>query len=245
MKKTGVFILFCFISQFGFSQTFEAVYSKLLNVEGPANIMEETYKDQRPNIKEEFILLSNPNESYKLTFCNGVSTFLLIPNNTPIDREINFGNVNIRVTKAQKKPTYLIKKFEDNLYFENADIFGREYTIIDSLGFGQWKITKEEKIIGEFKCFKAINKLTDYQVEAWFTSEIPIPDGPWFYSGLPGLIVELKTDKMYFKLEKFKYVNEKIEFESRPTGKSITRKEFERIEHDKAYQLKKMMEEGT
>lgn len=33
------------------------------------------------------------------------------------------------------------------------------------------------------------------KVEAWFTTEIPVSIGPKLYTGLPGLVLKVKTDK--------------------------------------------------
>ena len=66
-----------------------------------------------------------------------------------------------------------------------------------------WQITGESKSIGGYNCFKA-----DYPYEittmdgkkarriitAWFAPELPYSNGPASYFGLPGLILELKSD---------------------------------------------------
>lgn len=55
----------------------------------------------------------------------------------------------------------------------------------------QWSLTKEFKTINGYRCQKAtaINKQSE-PVSVWFTEEIPISSGPYFLSGLPGLILE-------------------------------------------------------
>jgi GLPGLI family protein len=59
-----------------------------------------------------------------------------------------------------------------------------------------WLITNETKEILGYKCRKAIFIRTvprgEFEVSAWFTTDIPIPFGPANYTGqLPGLILEL------------------------------------------------------
>ena len=66
-----------------------------------------------------------------------------------------------------------------------------------------WEITDEEKEIAGYKVRKAVavsygdkeHPLYSGKVIAWFTTDVPIPTGPDFYNGLPGLIVELNYEK--------------------------------------------------
>lgn len=58
----------------------------------------------------------------------------------------------------------------------------------------EWKITNDTKQIGSFKCQKATAYFRGRNYVAWFTTKIPISDGPWKFSGLPGMILEATSD---------------------------------------------------
>ena len=62
----------------------------------------------------------------------------------------------------------------------------------------QWELVNEKKQIAGFFCQKAQTFAFGRKFIAWFTTEIPISDGPYKFRGLPGLIVELYDDKKYF-----------------------------------------------
>lgn len=66
-----------------------------------------------------------------------------------------------------------------------------------------WDISEETKMIGIYKVQKATAYFRGRDYTAWFTSEIPLPYGPWKLVGLPGLILEAyDTNKeiyWYFK----------------------------------------------
>jgi len=66
-----------------------------------------------------------------------------------------------------------------------------------------WDIQEETKMIGIYKVQKATAHFRGRDYTAWFTSQIPLPYGPWKLVGLPGLILEAyDTDKeiyWYFK----------------------------------------------
>ena len=60
--------------------------------------------------------------------------------------------------------------------------------ISDSL---EWKINDETKKIGDFICQKATLNYGGRNWTAWFTAKIPVSDGPYIFSGLPGLIIDI------------------------------------------------------
>lgn len=58
----------------------------------------------------------------------------------------------------------------------------------------EWEFLPEKKKIGGFECQKARTFFRCSDYTAWFTTEIPLPIGPWKISGLPGVILELNND---------------------------------------------------
>lgn len=58
-----------------------------------------------------------------------------------------------------------------------------------------WNITKDKIKIGNYNCQKAILNYKGRTWEAWFTNDIPIFDGPYIFSGLPGLIVQMNDKR--------------------------------------------------
>jgi len=61
-----------------------------------------------------------------------------------------------------------------------------------------WEILPETKDILGYKCQKAKGKFRGREYIAWFSSEIPRSDGPWKFSGLPGLILAVQDTKGEF-----------------------------------------------
>lgn len=87
----------------------------------------------------------------------------------------------------------------DNQRLKVTKIYDKTF-IVNVNKIYAWKITKETKNILGYTCYKAtlteenINTNKNYIVEAWFSKEIPYYFGPNEYSGLPGLILELKLN---------------------------------------------------
>ncbi|MCI6213619.1 MAG: GLPGLI family protein [Bacteroides pyogenes] len=62
----------------------------------------------------------------------------------------------------------------------------------------QWKITNEKKIIKGYQCQKAVCDYLGRTYEAWFTSAIPVNNGPWKFGNLPGLILDVSDVRGHY-----------------------------------------------
>ncbi len=72
-----------------------------------------------------------------------------------------------------------------SLYFKGEMLYLKEKNSKQ-----QWKITNETKKIGSFNAKKATLNFRGRTFIAWFSTEIPVPFGPWKIRGLPGLVLE-------------------------------------------------------
>lgn len=129
-------------------------------------------------------------------------------------------------------------RFKEKMYFKdftktksyNERFTDEKICIIDSIVVQDWIISDEtEKILG-YQCKKAIYKRNDVEFTAWFTEEIPISDGPFLYSGLPGLILKISSKYLDIVAYNLKIKNEtidiKLPFISCRTFNNKTYKEY-------------------
>lgn len=82
------------------------------------------------------------------------------------------------------------------------------YSVAEKLNFN-WQVDNSTKLtILGFNCTKATCNFAGRDYEAWFTTEIPISDGPYKFNGLPGLIVKIADSKgeHIFELQEVKNV---------------------------------------
>jgi len=61
-----------------------------------------------------------------------------------------------------------------------------------------WSITNEVDTMFGLPCTKATTHYGGRDYEAWFTSEVPISDGPYVFQGLPGLILKLADGQGWY-----------------------------------------------
>ncbi len=64
-----------------------------------------------------------------------------------------------------------------------------------------WSIEKDKQKIGEYEAQKATTDFGGRKWTAWFTEALPFPDGPYKFSGLPGLIVKIEDADKNFSWE--------------------------------------------
>lgn len=66
-----------------------------------------------------------------------------------------------------------------------------------------WIITEDTTTVLNFSCHKAITEFRGRRYAAWFTTDIPVDDGPWKLFGLPGLILKAEDEEEIFSFEVF------------------------------------------
>ncbi len=66
-------------------------------------------------------------------------------------------------------------------------------------------VSNTDSTIQGYRCTKATTRFEGRNYVAWFTPDIPIADGPYKFSGLPGLIVKISDTKgeHHFELDEF------------------------------------------
>jgi len=78
---------------------------------------------------------------------------------------------------------------------------GGNFKYEDELNNQKWEIKSDTSTVLSYLCQKAITTFRGRTYEAWFTTEIPINNGPWKFGGLPGLILKISDKKQYFVFE--------------------------------------------
>ncbi|MCQ9638958.1 GLPGLI family protein [Chryseobacterium sp. WG14] len=101
--------------------------------------------------------------------------------------ELNFSGIQykgkIRYSVEKMYPDYSV------IFFNN--LIADEYMVKDERK-QQWNILSDKTKIGEFTVQKAVCDFIGRKWTAWFTTDLPIQDGPYKFHGLPGLIVKLE-----------------------------------------------------
>jgi len=185
------------------------------------------------------------NIKYQLKFSNKESEFKA---EDILDKESDFAIKTALMMEGGDGIFYTDLKTKTQIF--EIEAYERFFLVTSNIDSLKWTITDQIKKIGKYTCYKAMGEKlfqnqygTSYKpVEAWFTTDIPVPFGPAKYCNLPGLIVELKVQQVTFYLTKIEFKEQdEIIIKQPKKGKLITEKEFEAVGkkmHDKFVKMR-------
>jgi len=117
----------------------------------------------------------------------GASTPEIISNTIAIARTAKFKNIVLRNYPSINKNTI------------QTSVGSTKYNYIDEKIDIKWKLGNEEKEIEGFKCKNAFCNFRGRDYVAWYSPEISVSEGPYLFTGLPGLIMEIYDTKEYYR----------------------------------------------
>jgi GLPGLI family protein len=119
---------------------------------------------------------------------------------------------------------YKDQKAKESISQEN--ILDRVFLITEPLPAGsEWTLQNEKKKVGNYTCIKAVKQ---GDITAWYCPELPINDGPYLYSGLPGLVLEVETATKVITMQTVELNSRDVagKIVAPASGKKISRDEF-------------------
>jgi len=168
------------------------------------------------------------------------------------------GGVMVMMMDGNGSSDILYKNISENRMANKTELMGKVFLIKDNLEAYDWKLTGEAKNIGNYTCYKAayeieeddiIIDMIDGEVKeekvtkkrtlvVWYTTDVPVSNGPNNYGGLPGLILEVNDgDLTIVCSELVLNPKEAKEIKEPVKGKIVTRKKFAEISLEKTKEM--------
>lgn len=118
---------------------------------------------------------------------------------------------------------------EKGMLTQTDNLAMQYYMCTEKMHTPDWTIGQEKKKILGFDCQKAVATFYGREWHVWFTTEIPVREGPWKLHGLPGLILAAEdAEKDYcFTCIEIKKVESSIQIPRKHYIK-CTKEEFDR-----------------
>lgn len=98
----------------------------------------------------------------------------------------------------------------------------------------KWTILKDTKVYSGYKTRKAFTYAYGRKWIAWYTEDLPLDYGPYKFSGLPGLIVNIYDEKAeyFFTLKIFKKKIKQVQLPKDNTYKKFTKAKAKQISNN-------------
>jgi len=106
----------------------------------------------------------------------------------------------------------------------------------DDLNGVQWQITADTMTCLNYLCQKATGDFRGRHYEAWFTPDLPVNDGPWKFSGLPGLILYV-TDSDH------QYILKAVALDNMQTPLQFAKRDYVKTTRQEVDKMKKRFAE--
>ena len=168
------------------------------------------------------------------------------------------GGVMVMVMGGDGSSDILYKNFLENRTAHKTELLGKVFLIKDNLVAYDWELTGETKNIGIYTCYKAVYEREEESIEinmidgevkeekvtkkttlvAWYTTDVPVSNGPNNYGGLPGLILEVNDGDLTIVCSELVLNPKKVKEIIEPVkGKIVARKKFEDIAKEKTKEM--------
>jgi GLPGLI family protein len=168
------------------------------------------------------------------------------------------GGVMVMVMGGDGSSDILYKNISQNRMAHKTELMGKVFLIKDNLVAYDWELTGETKNIGNYTCYKAVYEREEESIEinmidgevkeekvtkkttlvAWYTTDVPVSNGPNNYGGLPGLILEVNDGDLTIVCSELVLNPKKVKEIIEPVkGKIVARKKFEDIAKEKTKEM--------
>jgi len=191
MKKLITFTVMCLVA-------IAAVAQEKADIEVGYNASRVNLKDGSCISPNKYILLANAKES---KFYSPITEYIDSLQSTPQGeakyKEMTRGaymSGKIDDIPRRDGSYYIFKSLTDGK-MKYYDVNGVEkYCYEEETPQIDWELADNTKTILGYECQMATGDLHGRKWTVWFTPEVPVMNGPWKFSGLPGLILEATDD---------------------------------------------------
>lgn len=119
----------------------------------------------------------------------------------------SLNNKNRTANSVNSKFDEIVKWIKKDNIFEFVGNLSPNYYFYKSKVSLEWKLEEDKKKIGDYIVQKATTQYGGRSWVAWFTSEIPLPYGPYVFNGLPGMILEVYDTEDHYHFTFYRNTN--------------------------------------
>ncbi len=135
-------------------------------------------------------------------------------------------------TYGGKAATYILKNLDSGKLTYMGMIFMDSYIYEEDIPEIDWIPVEEETDICGYRCKTATASFRGREWTAWYTEDIPIPNGPEKFGNLPGLILKIEDEKKEHVIEatQIRKSNRGFGFKKKSSAFRTDRKTYNKME---------------
>lgn len=237
MKKTIIILIIFLCAKYGYSQKAISVdYEVFFSID------EKIEKNTRIKNLYEIGNSGSKLSNFKLDIYNNEANF--------------YANEYNGLNKDLWETTLILADYQSKLYINNDkkevifnnndDLFKKDTYLVSKKNDYEWTINYADSLrINDYLCFKATcfeevkfkNSLAKSEVTAWFCPELPYQFGPNGYGLLPGLILQINSNRTNFYMKKISYIDN-ISIDTLIKSNLITEDDYDNLLYTKSRKIK-------
>lgn len=228
---TSIFILLVYFRVNSFAQEIQLVDTTKWLCTYNYEFLEDS--SSRYSLKSELMTLQVGSHLSKFESRNNLFQDSLLYATKDEDFESKSKKILASINNGYHSPVFCNYKIYKNFPDKEKLIFsayqgGKFLRVTQNKAF-PWEIDQSDTLMLGYHCQKAHTSFAGRNYIAWFTSEIPVSDGPYKFHGLPGLIVKISDTQTQhcfslIKIQKIRYLQPI--FYARSNYIDVTEKEY-------------------
>ncbi len=187
--------------------------------------------DGVPDFAREAIMNKLKEGKHFVLVSNGEKSLYSETKKSPKDeksvKKVEGNTTTIQNVNFSSGGAIVYKNFENEMLLESTPLLDETLIYEKPFSPSKWKVVDEFTDIEGLKCQKAVvgQPGEEGYAEAWFTTDVPVFDGPGTYFGVPGLVLKVETQSNSIEAKKVKY-EEGLKIEPPTKGTKVSYEEY-------------------
>lgn len=198
----------------------------------------QTMRSALPDVVNQYVLIT---DGQKSKFYSPKTEMIDSIESTPKGFEAfnTFKRVCWETGKQKDIPrvdgSFYITKFKKTNKIHTYDVASAtRFHFSEPYNMPKWELTDSVKNILGYECQMAKTRFHGRMWIAWFTPNVPMQEGPWKLTGLPGLILEAECDG-----GQYRFVADGIQQTNKPVTDIYGKEKWDEIKREEFWQLRR------
>lgn len=174
----------------------------------------DAFFDQVPGgVSEEFKAAFRKPKVFELTNNGEYSLF-----KSTVEKEIVIASTEVSTATSINQGTFIkpyyvwiLKDFTRQFTIKGTKVEDQEFYVDQAFSADDLRYDKKTKVIDGYKCLSAFTvSSTNDTIQYWYTQEIPIIDGPFTMTAIPGLVLSVESKRKVIYVTKIEFFDKKL-----------------------------------